>query len=91
MRYFNKKTGIEINVESAISGGNWVLTTADIHETKKPEQVEETVPEINSENENSDMDGITIAQIKQELDAFGIEYNPKAKKQELCDLMMQGK
>ena len=40
---------------------------------------------------DGDFNGITIAQIKQELDAFGIAYNPKAKKQELYDLMMQGR
>lgn len=33
-------------------------------------------------------DGITVKQIKQELDAFGVEYDPKAKKQVLYDLMM---
>ncbi|TKN12277.1 hypothetical protein DVW83_14865 [Enterococcus sp. VV15] len=37
-------------------------------------------------------DSITIPQIKQELDAFGIKYSATAKKQELYDLMMsQGK
>lgn len=33
-------------------------------------------------------DGITIKEIKQELDAQGVEYDPKAKKQVLYDLMM---
>lgn len=36
-------------------------------------------------------DGITRAQIMQELDAFGIEYDKKANKKELYELMMQGK
>lgn len=49
----------------------------------KQEPVQE--PEENT----GDFDGITIAQIKQELDAFGVEYNPKDKKQVLYDLMMQ--
>lgn len=49
----------------------------------KPAPIQE--PEENTE----DFDGITIAQIKQELDAFGVEYNPKDKKQVLYDLMMQ--
>lgn len=37
------------------------------------------------------LEGITKKQIMQELDAFGIKYNPSSKKQELYDLMMQGK
>lgn len=39
----------------------------------------------------TDFDTITVKQIKQELDAFGIKYDPRAKKQVLYDLMMQGK
>lgn len=37
------------------------------------------------------LEGITKKQIMQELDAFGIKYNPSFKKKELYDLMMQGK
>lgn len=37
------------------------------------------------------LEGITKKQIMQELDAFDIKYNPSSKKQELYDLMMQGK
>ncbi|MDO7872955.1 MAG: hypothetical protein Q6A81_16635 [Enterococcus casseliflavus] len=37
------------------------------------------------------LEGITKKQIMQESDAFGIKYNPSSKKQELYDLMMQGK
>lgn len=54
-------------------------------EVQQEEQVEqETAAAIPGE--------ITKAEIMQELDAFGIEYNPRAKKQELYDLMIaQGK
>ncbi|SBO17433.1 hypothetical protein [Carnobacterium divergens] len=46
-----------------------------------------------AENKQGDeaYDGITRAQIMQELDAFGIEYDKKANKKELYELMMQGK
>ncbi|MFW3538211.1 hypothetical protein [Vagococcus fluvialis] len=48
--------------------------------------VEETIlPEQNA----TDQDEITKAQIIQELEAFGIEHNPRDKKQVLYDLMMQ--
>ena len=46
---------------------------------------------IEVEEEIEGIEGITVKEIKQELDAFGIEYNPKARKQELYDLMMQGR
>lgn len=53
---------------------------------EEPERViEETVEDVDG------IDGVTVKQIKQELDAFGIAYDPRAKKKELYDLMMQGK
>lgn len=49
-------------------------------------------PDVDAIEEDIEgMEDITIKQIKQELDAFGIKYNPRAKKQELYDLMMQGR
>jgi len=54
-----------------------------------------TVEEAPAPPQNVDQDEagdapkeITKAQIMQELDAFGIKYNPQAKKQKLYDLMM---
>lgn len=55
---------------------------------EQPEE-KEVVPEQPEDLES--YDGITVKQIKQELDAFGIEYDPRAKKKELYDLMLQGK
>lgn len=60
-------------------------------EERQEEQVEKQVEqEATEESKTGDenFDSITVPQIKQELDAFGIEYNPRAKKQELYDLMM---
>lgn len=67
-------------------------------EEKTPQQDPPEVEGESSEGEekqleeektgNETFDSITVPQIKQELDAFGIEYNPRAKKQELYDLMM---
>lgn len=49
-------------------------------------------PDVDAIEEDIEgMEDITIKQIKQELDAFGIKYNPRAKKQELYDLMTQGR
>ncbi|EPF4429087.1 hypothetical protein ACSSTF_004795 [Escherichia coli] len=52
----------------------------------KDEDVQEDAQE--TKTGDSAIDSITRKQIIQELDAFGIEYNPRAKKQELYDLMM---
>ena len=51
--------------------------------------VEEVVDEIDDSVDG--IDGITVKQIKQELDAFGIKYDPRLKKQELYELMLNGK
>lgn len=56
------------------------------------EEVVEAVEEETDEDDTLDgLDGITIKQIKQELDAFGIEYPSSAKKKELYQLMINGK
>ena len=64
-----------------------------VHEIIESPQVEnqqqETVtPPVNPTGANDAFDSITVAQIKQELDAFGIEYDKRANKQALYDLMM---
>ena len=51
--------------------------------------VEEVVEEIDASSDG--IDGITVKEIKQELDAFGIKYDPRMKKQELYELMLNGK
>lgn len=98
MRYFNTLTKATIDTEFKISGGDWVLeneskeAVVDIQandaDSKKPEQ-EQVVEESNVDG---NYDGITKAQIMQELDAFGVRYDKRANKQVLYDLMMeQGK
>lgn len=82
MQYKNKKTGVVIDTPCIINGGDWV---PHVEKTKKvveePEETTDNVPEE-----------ITKAQIMQELDAFGVKYNPRDKKQVLYDLMIaQGK
>ncbi|EMF0203435.1 hypothetical protein NXK88_002708 [Enterococcus hirae] len=52
----------------------------------------EPVADQEAKTGDATYDSITIPQIKQELDAFGIKYSATAKKRELYDLMMaQGK
>ena len=61
-----------------------VTDTPDVNQI-----VEEVVEEIDDSVDG--IDGITVKQIKQELDAFGIKYDPRLKKQELYELMLNGK
>ena len=107
MRYRNLKTGAIFDSPCIISGGDWVTedTVNVVADTKKEIKVAQAKkldaiikppvsvgPDMDAIEEDIEgMEDITIKQIKQELDAFGIKYNPKAKKQELYDLMMQGR
>ncbi|EME8143292.1 hypothetical protein I4L49_001489 [Enterococcus faecium] len=104
MRYKNKVTGAVFDSSFPIFGENWapVENEKKIEQSKKEEKTpQQDPPEVEGESSEGEekqfeeektgdenFDSITIPQIKQELDAFGIEYNPRAKKQELYDLMM---
>lgn len=102
MEYRNTKTGATFSSPCVVSGGNWVLVSKEKEPAKETEEVaeaevvetlEEEVVEAVEEDDTSleGLDGITIKQIKQELDAFGIEYPSNAKKKELYQLMINGK
>lgn len=104
MRYKNTRTGAVIDSLCNISGKYWVKVEgrASYEEkvnTDEPEKVTDTpdmkriVEEVVDEIDDSvdGIDGITVKQIKQELDAFGIKYDPRMKKQELYELMLNGK
>lgn len=103
MRYQNRKNGVIIEVKSVIAGADWVALDgirpqtvapkkipAEVSvkpaEVKQPKQVEEQSTKGSSTSD--DIDSITVKEIKQELDANGINYSKTAKKQELYDLMM---
>lgn len=102
MRYRNTKTGAIIDSPCIISGGDWVAEETaiakkeeikEVVEVKKVEVIKEVSKEVveveePEEEEKDDIDGITKKEIMQELDAFGIEYNPRAKKEVLYNLML---
>lgn len=84
-----------ITSASAIGGGDW----EPVVDSPKPQQSEpapvdtQSVPVAAPEQAvaspaSESIDGVTVKQIKQELDAMGIKYTATAKKQELYDLMM---
>lgn len=98
MRYFNTLTKATIDTEFKISGGDWVLeneskeAVVDIQANDADPKKAEQEQVVEESNVDGDYDGITKAQIMQELDAFGVEYDKHANKQVLYDLMMeQGK
>lgn len=90
MKYKNTKTGAILDSPCIISGGDWVAeeTTIAIEvEAKHVEvKVKEKIEKVEVPEES--IEGITVKEIKQELDAMGIKYDPKARKQELYNLML---
>ncbi len=90
MRYRNTKTGAIFDSSCIISGGDWVAeetTIATKVEAKNVEvKVKEKIEKVEVPEES--IEGITVKEIKQELDAKGIKYDPKARKQELYNLML---
>lgn len=99
MRYKNIKTGAIIDSSFNVSGGDWVPYSSELAKksieivaTDETNSVVDTKQAEEPEENLADFDGITRAQIMQELDAFGVEYDKRANKQTLYDLMMaQGK
>lgn len=91
MRYFNTLTKATIDTEFKVSGGDWVLeddAKKQVLENDKADAEQEPteqVAEVTTGDEK--YDSVTKAQIMQELDAFGVEYDKKATKRVLYDLM----
>lgn len=81
---------IKREIEVSDQQANQQVTPPNTNE--EPLAKEPVAPQPNAKGANDAFDSITVAQIKQELDAFGIEYDKRANKQVLYDLMMaQGK
>ena len=104
MKYKNKKTGGVIETPFVVSGGDWVpfnqntekkleiKQVQENEETNHQEGVTEQTPIVEEKTDNPAIDEVSKDDIMQELDAFGVKYNPRDKKQVLYDLMMaQGK
>ncbi|MBY0584781.1 hypothetical protein K5I04_04885 [Murdochiella sp. Marseille-P8839] len=85
MRFLNRKTGVIVDLPLEAPGGDWVPVESDKAQEKPAE--EKTVPKQKSKAPVQEE--VTKKDIMQELDAFGVEYNPKAKKEELYQLMKE--
>jgi len=100
MKYINKKTGAIIDSNSKLAG-KWEVyepskypvneeKTEAVIEKPVKEELEKIVEKPSTINDG-EFDNVTVADIKKELDAFGVEYNNKARKQELWDLMLESR
>lgn len=83
--YINTKTGARISSPDVLYGENWKKVGEEVIE--EVEKIEKEIKEEKDQEEKSS-DEITKNDIMAQLDALGIEYNPKAKKDELYKLMM---
>ena len=103
VKYISRKTGAIIETECQLLG-DWVKFEDRANDEEKvssdvPDKVTDT-PDVKQivevvvekiDDSADGIDGITVKEIKQELDAFGIKYDPRMKKQELYELMLNGK
>lgn len=83
--YINTKTGARISSPDVLYGENWKLVGEEVKEGVE-NTGEKTKTKKDQEEKSSDE--ITKKDIMAQLDALGIEYNPKARKDELYKLMM---
>ena len=89
--YINTKTGARISSPDILSGENWELY-GDVKniDDSDIETKDDNINDNNTETEESTIapTEITKKEIIAELEALGIEYDPKAKKDDLYKLMM---
>ena len=83
MRYFNKKTGAILDSPSKIYGGQWIEYDKKDDIQEAPTEKVEVKEEVKKESSE-----LTKEEIMNELDALGIDYDKKAKKEDLIKLMM---
>ena len=84
IEYINTKTGARMSSPDVLYGENWQVVGEEVEGVENTE--EKTKKEKVQEEKSSDE--ITKKDIMAQLDALGIEYNPKARKDELYKLMM---
>lgn len=83
MRYINRKTGAILDSPSKIYGGDWI----DYNKIDEVQKVPEKKVEVKKEVKK-DSSELTKEEIINELEALGIDYEKKAKKEDLIKLMM---
>ena len=92
-KYYNTKTGAIIDSPFLITGENWINYEDKVEVDDSEEDVTEEDSKENIEDDVSSDKGLynkfTKAQIENELEALGVEYDSKASKDELYKLLME--
>jgi hypothetical protein len=91
-KYYNTKTRAIIDSPLVISGENWIkYEDKDQVEETETAIVDEVVEEVEEKEIKKPSAGkkITKADIENELEALGVEYDKKATKDELYTLLME--
>ena len=83
-KYINTKTGVVLDSSCAISGGDWI-DAGNIPDAPPAEEAAHA-KETSAPDAAPDM---TKEELMNELDALGIKYDPKAKKDDLYKLMIE--
>lgn len=86
MLYKNTRTGAVLDSPYKISGGDWVPA----EDIEKEAKNEETPKKEKIKEEPVKDNGLTKEEIINELEALGIEFDKKAKKEDLYKLLMEG-
>lgn len=89
MKFINHKTGAIIDSDSLL-GGAWEVyepKKQHIKPKEKPVVKEKAKQPKEVEKEVVKETDLTVREIKQELDAFGIKYNNKSTKSELLKIL----
>lgn len=95
-KYYNIKTRAIVDSPFVISGENWKEYDKVLAEGESKPEDDEGVEDSSTEDtstEDVEDDGLvsgdmTRDEIKAELDALGVSYDPKAKKDDLYNLML---
>lgn len=83
-KYINTKTGVVLDSPCAISGGDWI----DAGSIPEAPPAEEGAPAKETSAPDA-APGMTKDEIMNELDALGVKYDPKTKKDDLYKLMIE--
>ena len=88
---------IEVDSDFGAEPGRYTETAAEAEEEAEAEAEEEAEEEAEAEEaveeseeaQEADLEEFTVAELKEELDALGVEYDPRARKGELIELVRQ--
>ena len=87
MKYLNQKTGAILDSPCQVSGGDWVEYSKQNEKINVSVQAAKAIMEEPAGISKGSKE-LTREEVINELEALGIEFNKKAKKEELLKLLM---